>query len=100
MPGEADDIKFSAKGELERLDMFNKAKAVAACAHDLIEIKKIPDIVINTVDKIKKDMLDLKDLVEDLKNNRNKYLDEGKKCSEAKTTLAPACYKHVRGDIK
>ena len=69
LPGEAEDIKNHAQSEFDALSGLAKIKGVASCAENIIEIKKIPDIVIKAVDGFKRDLKDLKELVEDLKNN-------------------------------
>ena len=99
LPGEAEDIKDHAKDEFERLSGLAKVKGIANVAEDIMEIKKIPDIVTKTVEGFKRDMLELKEIVEDLKNNQQKYLDNGKKCSDAKLINAVPCYKHIHGEI-
>jgi hypothetical protein len=100
LPGEAEDVKNHAQSEFDNLSGLNKVKAVAACAEDVIEIKKIPEIVTKTVEGFKKDMMELKEIVEDLKKNQQKYLDDGKKCHEAKLVNPVPCYKHIHGEIK
>jgi adenylosuccinate synthase len=100
LPGEAEDVKNHAQSEFDGLSGLNKVKAVAACAEDVLEIKKIPDIVMKTVDGFKRDMKELKEIVDDLRHNQQKYLDNGKKCHEAKITYAVPCYKHIFGEIK
>ena len=100
LPGEAEDIKNHAQSEFDNLSGLAKVKAIANCAENIIETKKIPDIVTKTVEGFKRDLKELKEIVEDLKNNQQKYLDGGKKCHEAKITYAYPCYKHIHGDIK
>ena len=100
LPGEAADIQESSKGEFEALSGLNKIKAIANVAEDVMEIKKVPTIITATIDGFKRDLKELKDIVEDLKNNKQKYIDDGKKCSEAKITSAVPCYKHIHKEIK
>lgn len=99
LPGEAEDIQNHAKGEFEALNAIAKAKAVAAMASDVLEIKKIPDVVTKIVDNFKRDLTDLKNFAEDLKNNQARYLEEGKKCAAAGAILPVPCYKQIYGEI-
>lgn len=100
LPGEAEDIKNGAQGEFDALNGLNKVKAVANCAENIVTIKKVPSIVTSTIDGFKKDLSELKEICEDLNNNQQKYIDDGKKCQASKHTLAVPCYKLIHGDIK
>lgn len=100
LPGELEDVKDHAKDQIDNLSGLAKVKAGAALAEDVMEVKKIPDIVTKSVEGFKRDMQELKEIVEDLKNNQQKYLDDGKKCHEAKIAYAVPCYKHIYGELK
>ena len=60
LPEEVEEVHNSAKGELEALSGLNKGKAGAAMTEDIVEIKKLPEIAINTVVNMMRDMVDLK----------------------------------------
>lgn len=80
LPVEAEGIKNSAGGDFDSLNPFQKAKALANLADNVLTIRKIPGLVVTTVDGFKNDLNELKAVIDDLKANKSKYLEDGKKC--------------------
>ena len=98
-PDQIEWVKARAEVEFERLDMMAKAKAVSALASNIKTLGKVPGFVKGAAENYKAQFEELKELFEDMKNNKEKYGQGGKQCFDKKIHMPPPCYESVDGAI-
>ena len=96
--GEA--CKDSAKGDIEDLSFFDKAKCVKAIAMNMKEVARLPAYIQNCLENLKKELEDMLATMKKLNSDLDKILTGAETCIKKKTKDAPDCYREVYGPIQ
>lgn len=86
--------------ELDGLDLMKKGKALMAVALNLKLLMKLPTMITSMLERLKNDLLELKDAIMELKNNLVKMAKDALECISKKLTKPGDCYKSTFGSIK
>ena len=100
LPGEAEDVRENAKDELNSLDLAQKAKAGLNIGLNLKMVAKVPGVIKSVLERLKTELMELKDAITDLKNNLVKLAKDALECISKKFSKPTECYKSSFGAIK
>jgi len=99
-PHRAEEVKEYSKAEFENLNPINKAKAIAAFAYNAKQLLKLPPYLKESLENFKSQYEELKEVIQDLKENQHKLKHDGGECFEKKLKDPVECYHLVHGEIK
>lgn len=79
---------------------MNKGKALLSTALNIKHLAKIPPFIKTAIEEFKGELSELKEAVDELKNNMPKVQEGGKKCSSKRIVDPVKCYNAINGRIK
>lgn len=99
LPDEAQDVKEHSQHEFDALNPMNKAKALSAFAQNVKIVQKIKPFMEAAIDNLKTNFEQVKEVLEELKTQQDKYDEHGKSCFGEKKHMPIECYEKIYGPI-